>query len=133
MQEAGAPLGQLLFEAGAHLGAVPGNSRASMAPFTYSQDDQDGRAVLGEQPVDLQPGEALVLGDAGGLGDVPDVEQTVGDARALAGVIFAVPMSIRGELHGVGVDHLTAELLGEEAQIGFSGRGGADDGDDAGG
>ena len=56
--------------------------------------DQHRRAPGREQSVDLGPGQPLVLGDAGGLGHVPDVQQVVRDAAALGGVSFAVPMSM---------------------------------------
>ena len=49
--------------------------------------------------------------------------------RELGGADVHAPV----ELHGVGVDHLAAEALGEgDAQVGLARRGRADDGDDPG-
>ncbi|GAA2487618.1 hypothetical protein GCM10010393_18700 [Streptomyces gobitricini] len=56
----------------------------------------------------------------------------MGDAAALLGrQLGGADVHPPVELHGVGVDDFTAQLLGEvDAQIGLSGRRGADDGDD---
>lgn len=135
MQGAGAVPGQFGFEAGADRGVGAGELQGVDGALHVQTGaaDQDGRAPLGEQPVDLPAGEALVLGDAGRLGDVPDVQQAVRHAvalgeRQLGGPDVHAPV----ELHRVGVDHLAVEPLGEEdPQIRLSGGRGADDGDDA--
>ena len=98
-----------------HLGA-----RISRSP--------EGHEVI----VDPRAGQLLVLGDGGGDRDVPDVQEVVRDTATLLGCqLGGTDVHPSVELHGVGVDDLAAEPLGQEdAQIGLSGRGGPDDGDD---
>lgn len=134
VQRAGAVLGQLRLQRGPYVGVRAGELQGVDGALHIEPGaaDQDGRAAGGEQPVDLGAGQPLVLGDAGGLRDVPDVQQVVRDGsafgeRQLRGADVHAPV----ELHGVGIDHLAVELLSKEyPQIGFSGRSGADDGDD---
>lgn len=136
MQGAGAVLRELLFEPGPYGGVGAGEVEGvdgSLHVQTRTAH-QDGGTPFGQQPVDLGPGEPLVLGDAGGLGDVPDVQEVVRNAVALReSQLRRADVHAPVELHGVGVDHFTTELLGEEhSQVGLSGGGGTDDGDDAG-
>ncbi len=95
---------------------------------------QHGGAAGREQPVDLDPGQPLVLGDAGGLGDVPDVHQMVRDPTPLRrGELGGADVHAPVELHGVGVDHFAVEGTGQgHGQVGLAGGGGADDRDDTG-
>ncbi len=134
MQCPGAVLGQFRLQRGPDARVRPGELQCVDGALHVQTGTahEDGRAALGEQPVDLGAGQALVLGDAGGLGDVPDVQQPVGDGpalveRQLGGSDVHPPV----ELHGVGIDHFAPELLSEEhPQVGLSGCGGTDDGDD---
>ena len=116
-------------------GRCRGTPGCRWPPRTYSPEPptRTGERPSASSAVDLGAGQPLVLGDAGGLGDVPDVQQVVRDAAALLGrQLGGADVHAPVELHGVGVDDLAAEALGEgDAQIGLSGRGGADDGDDA--
>src|SRR5690606_5366013 len=137
VQGAGAPQRELLLQAGAHVGVGPGELEVvdGTADVEAGAAHQDRPAALGEQGVDPLPREPLVLGDGGGDGHVPDVQEVVRHPAALLGRQFGgadVHPSV--ELHRVGVDDLTSEALRQEnTQIGLSGRSGADDGDDAGG
>ncbi len=136
MQGAAALLGELGLQPGPHLrvgaGEVEGVDGAAYVQAGAA--DEDGGAALGEQAVDLGAGQPLVLGDVRGPGHVPDVQEVVRDAvalghRQLGGADVHSPV----ELHGVGVDDFATEMAGErDAQIGLSGRGGTDDGDDPG-
>ena len=84
-----------------------------------------GRAQVGHHG----PGPALELRDAGRLGDVEDVEEVVGDAAALGGrQLGGADVHAAVELHGVGVDDLPAQGLGEvERERRLAGRRGPDD------
>lgn len=134
VQRSGAVLGELRLQhgpdAGVRTGELQGVDRA--LHIEAGAAHQDGGAALGEQPVDLGAGEPLVLRDACGLGHVPDVQQQVRDGRALGERQFrGADVHPPVELHGVGIDHFAPELLGEEhPQVGLSGCGGTDDGDD---
>ncbi len=118
-------------------GSVPGNSRLSTAP--PGRRGRSRRRAPASAPRRAArrsaSREPLVLGHGRGDRHVPDVEQVVRDATAFLGRQFrGADVHPTVELHGVGVDDLTAEPLGQEdAQIGLSGRGGSDYGDDAGG
>src|SRR5690606_38589206 len=129
--------GELLLQPGADVGVGAGELQVVDGPADVEAGsaDQDGPASAGEQRVDPLPGQPLVLGDRGGLRDVPDVQQVVRDALALLGrQLGGSDVHPPVELHGVGVDDLTAEPTGQgNTQIGLSGRGGSDDCDDAGG
>lgn len=125
VERAGAVRGQLLLQTGADLGVGAGEVEVvdGAAHVEAGAADEDGGAALGEEPVDLGAGQALVLGDTGGLGDRPDVEQPVRDAAALGlGEFGGADVHAPVELHGVGVDDLAAEVLGEEdAQVRLAG------------
>lgn len=134
VQVAAAPFGQFRLQAGAHLRVGAGEVQGvdGTAYVQAGAADQDRGAALGEQPVDLGAGQPLVLGDAGGPCDVPDVQEAVRYALLLLGREFGgADVHAAVELHGIGVDDLAAHVLRErDAQIGLSGRGGTDDGDD---
>lgn len=134
MQGAGAAERDLLLQPRPDLGVGAGELHGvqGAAHVQPGPADEDGGAALREQGVDLGAGQALVLGDARGLGHVPDVEEVVRDAaplprRQLGGADVHPPV----QLHGVGVDDFTVEMTGQgDAQIGLSGCRGTDDGDD---
>lgn len=134
MQDTGAALVEFGLQAGPDGGVGAGELEGVDGPSDVQTGtaDEDGGAAGGEQPVDLGAGEALVLGDAGGLGHVPDVEEMVRNAAAFLLRQFGGPdVHPPVELHRVCVDDLAPELLGQEyTQIGLSGRCGADNGDD---
>src|SRR5205814_1116416 len=66
--------------------------------------DQQGRATPGEDVVDRGAGQALVNGDAGRLGDVPNVQYMVRDAGSLGDrELGRTDVEPPVELHRVGV------------------------------
>src|SRR5699024_9593688 len=69
---------------------------------------------------------------SGLVGDLEDVEEVVGHAPALLGWQLVRPdVHAAVELHGVGVDNLSPEALGEvEREVGLAGGGRPDDRDD---
>lgn len=124
----------LFLQAGADLGVGAGELHdvQGAADVEAGSADEDGSAALGEQFVDLQAGQPLVVGDVRGVGDVPDVEEVVRDTAALLGRQFGgADVHPPVQLHGVGVDDLAVEMAGQgDAQVGLSCRGGTYDGDD---
>ncbi len=134
MQGAGAAQRELLLQPGAHLGVGAGKLHdvQGAADIQAGSADEDGRTALGEQSVDLPAGQPLVLGDVGGVGDVPDVEEVVRDTATFPGRQFGgADVHPPVQLHGVGVDDFAVEMAGQgDAQVGLSCRGGTDDGDD---
>ncbi len=136
MQLTGAEPLQLVLEPGPHgrVGAGEVHGVDGALDVEPGAPDEHGGAALGEQPVDLRPGQPLVLGDAGGLLDVPDVQQVVRHALPLLhGQFGGADVHAAVELHGVGVDDLAPQVLGEgDAEIGLACRRGTDDGDDPG-
>ena len=81
--------------------------------------------------VDRRPGRALVLRDARRLGDLPDVQHVMGHAVALlGGELGGADVHAAIKLHGVGVDHLTAQRQRQRhSERALTGRGGTDDRD----
>jgi hypothetical protein len=134
VQGAGAPQGELLLQAGPHLGVRTGELQVVDGPpdVEAGAADEDRPAALCQQRVDTGARESLVLGDARRLRHVPDVEEVVGDPAAfLVRQLGGADVHPAVELHRVRVDHLTAETRGQvDAEIGLSGRGGTHDGDD---
>ena len=92
--------------------------------------DEHGRDSAASELGDERPGPLLERRDVGALGDVEQVEQVVRDAPALVdGHLRGADVHPGVQLHGVGVDHLTAETLGQvERQPGLAGRRRTDDG-----
>ena len=58
--------------------------------------------------------DPLILSHAGGLPDVPDVEEVVRDAAALGrGQLRGADVHAAVQLHGVRIHHLAADLAGQ--------------------
>ena len=76
----------------------------------------------------------LEIGQGRLVGDVEDIEQVVRDASTLGdGQLVGPDVHASVELHGIGIDDLAIEGLGEiEREIGLAGRRGADDRDNLG-
>ena len=115
--------------------SVPGNSSSSsdgahVQPGAADQqrDDPGSRAAGRSRPA---PGRGTRRRRPA-CADVPQVEQVVRHAAPLGEVgLGGADVHAAVELHGIGVDHLTAEPLGEgDGERGLPGGGGADDGDD---
>ena len=92
--------------------------------------DEDGEFPAGHDVCDGGDGEVLVVGDGGGFGDVPDVEQMVGNAGTFGdGEFGGADVHASVELHGVNVDNFAVAGVGEaDAEGRFSGGGGPNNG-----
>lgn len=124
VQRSGAPLLQLGLQSGPHLGVGAGEVQGvdRGAHIEARAADEHGAAPGGEQAVDLEPGQALVLGDTGRLRDVPDVQEVVRDAvPLLLGELGGADVHAAVQLHGVGVDHLTVQGPGQgDTEVGLA-------------
>ena len=133
MERAGAVLGEFRLQALAdrlvRAGKVEFAERGPDVEAGAADEDRDLAALLqvGEHGVD----EVLVLRDARGLGDVPDVEQMVRDAPALGlRELGGADVHARIQLHGVGVDDLAVEFQRQvHGQVRLARGGRAYDGD----
>src|SRR5690606_40477898 len=100
-----AVFGEFGLQAGAHLRVGAGEVEFVQggAHVQAGAADQDGDAARGAEVVDDRAGHALVVGRVRGLGDVPDVEQVVGDAAPLVGgELGGTDVHAPVQLHGVG-------------------------------
>jgi hypothetical protein len=96
--------------------------------------DEHGRGAVVAQLRDNAPRPLLEVRHCQRLAHVEEIEQVVPDAAALVGrQLRCTDVHAAVDLHGVGVDDLAAERLGQvERQPGLSGRGATHHGDDRG-